>query len=312
MSKKGIYLEVRRISGISGWHGGLHAYLVYRDGKGGERVISGGPKSFLDSLFGGDIDVEVDIPLDQSRDKYGDGERPGSRLSKELDLGGRPAEEVWATMAREGRRIHEGEIDYDYIPLQNSNSVARAVLEAGGIDAYAALPEGLEQYAWPGSDVTRKAMMGAAGIGYLPGFDNDLSKPYDAIDRLWRRGAPGAKARPSATGTSASRSLLIVPIEGADGADAVRQAVSPRAGRPMAPHEAAMAKPVSAWSDDDARAVMAARIGRSMTEAERQAMAERERAFFRHRHGDGPARHDATGRLMPVGLFTPYRPEPRG
>ncbi len=96
---KGIYFEFKRVLG--GTVPYQHAYLVYRDGKGGERVIRGGITDNFDgnpggavlntALIprGGDISVQVDIPLQESKDKYGDGASAESRHARKLDLGGR-------------------------------------------------------------------------------------------------------------------------------------------------------------------------------------------------------------------------------
>ena len=103
MSEKGIYLEVNNISSVTPSLGKRHSYLVYRDGKGNERVIRGGPASMLGWMVGGDIKVEADVPLSQSIDCYAPGEKPGSRPSRKLDLGPRVAGEGdWTPLKEDG------------------------------------------------------------------------------------------------------------------------------------------------------------------------------------------------------------------
>jgi hypothetical protein len=124
---KGIYFEYAPASSSSG--PGLHAHLVFRDGKGNERVIRGGlmkesdqgfkDKStrFMKSLVGGNITVQADIPLQESRDKYGvkKGETAETRHARRLDLGGRDPEQVWKDMTAKANEIAKAGIDYNLI-----------------------------------------------------------------------------------------------------------------------------------------------------------------------------------------------------
>ncbi|WP_316978382.1 hypothetical protein [Shumkonia mesophila] len=200
-------------------------------------------------------------------------------------------------MMKEAKRIHEGQMDYDFVPVyQNSNSVTRAVLKAGRIEASKALPPAITKYG-------------------LPGFDNDLSAPYDRIDEMSGMGGRDGRSSP---GGGAQKGYSSGRKAGISGLPPSRQEGIKEAGLPVgdprrrirapgAPHEEAMAKPVAAWTEDDARAVMAARIGKPVSEAERQAMAAREREFFRRLYGDGPAPYDATGRLMSAASLRPAK-----
>ena len=122
---KGIYFEYKPALGSE--IVGLHAYLVFRDGEGGERVIRGGipdvfgPGEINDVLdaasipFGGDITVQADIPLQLSKDQYGDNDSPESRHAKQLDLGGRDPEQVWREMTAKAKEIGKAGIDYNAI-----------------------------------------------------------------------------------------------------------------------------------------------------------------------------------------------------
>ena len=120
---KGIYFEHKPASGTTVV--GRHAYLVYRDGEGGERVIRGGSAKDSDkgtvdeaisgakTLVGGNITVQADIPLQKSRDKYDveKGDTPQTRHARKLDLGGRDPEMVWKDMAAKAREIGKAGIN---------------------------------------------------------------------------------------------------------------------------------------------------------------------------------------------------------
>ncbi|NKB19480.1 MAG: hypothetical protein GKS01_02945 [Alphaproteobacteria bacterium] len=156
--------------------GQQHAYLVYRDGKGGERVIRGGPEA----LTFGKIEVQADIPLSRSEDAYEDGDTPETRNSKLIDLKSRDPETVWKNMAKRAKEIDHNNIDYNLFSIdqdridgerniltsefrgQNSNSVIRAVLESSKIDV-------------------RKIISEDEFLNKFHGIDNDLSKPAGGI-----------------------------------------------------------------------------------------------------------------------------------
>ena len=104
---KGIYFEYAPATGSTG--PGRHSYLVFRDGKGGERVIRGGlPDNQFSFPVGGNITVQADIPLQKSEDVYKEGETPDTRHARKLDLGGRDPETVWKDMAARARKGWRG------------------------------------------------------------------------------------------------------------------------------------------------------------------------------------------------------------
>ncbi|MBT3238990.1 MAG: hypothetical protein HOK06_07510 [Rhodospirillaceae bacterium] len=116
---KGVYLEISGASGF-GSHGKSHSYLVYRDGKGGARVIRGGPELGMKAQDGIDIEIQADIPLQVSKDAYEKNETPESRRSVKLDLGDRSPEDVWKIMVDSSKSIEDREIEYK-LTSQNSS-----------------------------------------------------------------------------------------------------------------------------------------------------------------------------------------------
>jgi hypothetical protein len=59
-----------------------HSYIVYRDDNGNETVIRGGPET--DNPFDfGQVDVEINVPIDQSEDARGE-DTPEDRGQVEL------------------------------------------------------------------------------------------------------------------------------------------------------------------------------------------------------------------------------------
>lgn len=171
--KPGIYVEAKRLP-----TGHWHAYLVYRDGKGNARVIRGHPEgseekggnaAFLGSFFGGNLELEVDKPLQDSRDAYKPGETPEIRRSRRLDIGDRDPAAVWGVMVGHGRKLKKTDMEYDtnsreavWIsstdPSQNSNSIVRSVQKAADVPLIKGLPKGLK-------------------VKDLPGIKRDLSNP---------------------------------------------------------------------------------------------------------------------------------------
>ena len=177
---KGVYLEFAEIPLVTDATGKKHGYLVFRDGKGGARVIRGGPENRLPGLgdkwgeflsfgTGGDIELEIDEPLQNSSDRYGPTDTPKTRGAIRLPLGSQTPEAAWNVMIQQADKIGKGEIDYDVISPQNSNSVVRALLEAAKIPWRGAIP----------TDRLKE-------IDDFGGFDNDLSDPYDWWDRFGR------------------------------------------------------------------------------------------------------------------------------
>lgn len=139
--EKGIYIEA-----VPAALGQWHSYLVYRDGEGGERIIRGGPGKpigvpdtretrFIASGMGRNMEIEIDVPIEESKDAYGPTEIPGSRPSRKLDLNGRDVDLIWKSMIGEAQSLKSMNLEYSTIPnTQNSNSVVRAIMRKSGID----------------------------------------------------------------------------------------------------------------------------------------------------------------------------------
>lgn len=173
--KKGIYIEY-----IEVMNGTYHSYLTFEDGEGNTRVIRGGPTnaSLSNAIFGGDIEMQSDIPLSKSRDAYGIEDTPQTRHSTKLDLEGRSPEKVWKTMKETASLITKGKIDYDLhetLPktgkMQNSNTVVSNVLRGAGLDPTKVKTPNPETYM-------------AKVYGPTPGFNKNLMKEsaYDGWD----------------------------------------------------------------------------------------------------------------------------------
>ncbi len=276
MLEKGIYIEFgpAQSSGVEVLDK-LHSYLVFRDGKGNARVIRGGPpgEDFepVKAGFGGDIEVQADIPLRRSKDRYGPDDTPQSRDARKLDLGGREPEEVWKGMVKRAKAINGAGIDYD-IWTQNSNSVTRAALEAGGVDPQKSIPPGIDK-------------------GDLTGFDNDLSKPKDIFDTMFDE----KDDEPLDDPNLASRDGGKTKENRADAAD--RTETSPEArkflddvARPGGQADEILLKPVAKWTDDELGVVMGARLDLPSGHPERNRMADKETEFFKRFHGAGTTR----------------------
>lgn len=328
---KGIYFELvpvgssdRAPTGYAGIDAvkpvNYHAYLVYRDGEGGETVIRGGPDDStamgqLGPYFGGaDIVIETG-KLQDSSDAYDPSTTPADRYSQKLDLGGRPPEDVRAKMEAKAKAIGQSEIDYNVnihtptVDMQNSNSVVRAVLEESDVDAYESLPD------WVDPEE------------HLPGFENDLS----TIDDNWGHedGIEGAVGAVSDFKDAVSRALedgrrppdgsVAIPPYGDNapdggGGDGVRvpegersapeapagaerpamrpdaEALMAEAARPLPAVREVLLRPEERWSEADLRTVMKDRAYFQPEPEDGDIVRDRVGRWFAIHHGDRPHR----------------------
>lgn len=127
-----------------------HLYLLYEDGNGNNRIIRGGPKSNQTGrnlLTGGAsrIEVQKDIPLEQSHDKYEDYSNPSTRYSKKLDIPDTELDNTWEKMLKSSEKIDNLGIRYRNPngdeKVQNSNSTIRTILEENNLKYDNYVPE---------------------------------------------------------------------------------------------------------------------------------------------------------------------------
>lgn len=123
-----------------------HIYIVYTDDLGNEFVVRGGPSGPTGPFNLGlrTIVTEVGVPIAQSVDarfdpRSGQSLTPADRGSKELDLGGRRAEDVWNLILQQATNLNNSGITYN-ISTRNSNSVAAEILATVDINLAQNLP----------------------------------------------------------------------------------------------------------------------------------------------------------------------------
>lgn len=129
----------------------LHAYLVYRDGKGGEQVLRGGPEM---GIGFGDIQIQSG-DLSDSMDGYTATNKMSDRLIQKLPVDEDRQEETWRVMSEEVKRIEDADLDYDLAGRdQNSNSVVAAAMHKAGMKMEDHLPQVVDPEQVPGMENT--------------------------------------------------------------------------------------------------------------------------------------------------------------
>jgi Ca2+-binding RTX toxin-like protein len=119
-----------------------HLYLVFVDDQGVETVITAAPDENGPIDFG-DIEVNAGGLLEDSDVARGN-DTPGSRGSREIDVGERDPADVWTVMLQQAQNIDDASLDYQ--PLgDNSNTAIKSVLHAVGIDIRDNLPDGVDR-----------------------------------------------------------------------------------------------------------------------------------------------------------------------
>jgi Ca2+-binding RTX toxin-like protein len=157
----------------------VHMYLVYRDAHGNEWVLRSGPAG---SLFGGDMDFQINVPIDESFDARG-GMTPEQRYSTRLVFDVMTDDEAWALMVRYSLAFEAEDYVYELFGT-NSNSYVGAMVASAGLDPFAALPSGVttgqavgvENYSDMLLDVTAPPnghVLGTAGHDTLAGIQVD-------------------------------------------------------------------------------------------------------------------------------------------
>lgn len=202
----------------------------------------------------------------------------------------RDPKEVWDGMKSTAEGIKQAKVDYDLIPIyQNSNSVIRAVLERNRIDTQTVLPDGITEE-------------------NVPGFGNDLSDPYDRIDKLF-----GSSSSQGTEGSSAPQPDE--PDTGGDdddgqdvagGGGEEGESLRPEVRRflddlkqPVDPVSEIMLKDQRDWTEDELARVQGSDLYQSPSSPRRDEAYGKVRDWYVHHYGDGPAGRDETGRLVP-------------
>ena len=162
-----------------------HLYLVFQDDQGVETVITAAPDKNGPFDFG-NIEVSAGGLLEGSDVALGTG-TPGSRGSREIDVGARDPADVWAVMLQQAHNIDKAGLDY--APLgDNSNTVVKSVLRAVDIDIRDNLPNAVDRHeaVGVGNDLDFKTTLtGTPGDDIIVGGDKaDVLKGQDGDDRL--------------------------------------------------------------------------------------------------------------------------------
>ncbi len=164
-----------------------HLYLIFQDSAGLEFVIRGGPED-NNPLDFGDIVTDVNVPIAESEDARGN-DTPVERGNRELDLGGRTAEDVWEIMKQQATNINNAGIDYDIIiSAQNSNSTIASVLNSIGIAVASNIPLNTDANDLPGVSnllTLDTTLIGTPANDFISGYvGNDTLLGGDGDDNL--------------------------------------------------------------------------------------------------------------------------------
>ena len=144
---RGLYLEYIRRPHT----GDLNAYLVFRDGGGGTRVIAGAPESFTGDESGG---LEVDRQLQESRAAYGPSNLPRTRQAVRLPTGEQTPEAAWEALTEAAKDLRRRGLSEDVMgDNRRANRITRSLMDAAGI------PWG--------------RVVGANKLYHLPGFEGE-------------------------------------------------------------------------------------------------------------------------------------------
>ncbi|MFQ5545071.1 MAG: LysM peptidoglycan-binding domain-containing protein [Acidiferrobacterales bacterium] len=196
---QGIYFEYAPAK-LSSLHPYQHSYLVYRDGMGNAEVIRGGA-NWLG--FASEVELQIGVPLRDSKDQYLPGQTPVDRHSTQLELGSRNPAAVWEQAKQAARQI-DPDIDYDLYPdssklpevilgdggpIQNSNSITGTVLDAIGVDWRDALPDSLPAALVPG--IETDLFSPDVDKGVWDEFVDDVANTFDSFVDTWAHGDDG-------------------------------------------------------------------------------------------------------------------------
>ena len=321
MLEKGIYIESKPAPGATR-HGRRHLYLVYRDGEGGERVIRGGPEGHF--LVGGNIEMQVDLPLSESKDVYEGNATSNSRRARLLDLDGMDPEIVWRQMTAAAEQVAARGIDYDAAPMQNSNSTIRHVIEAAGLDPAKAFPKDYSPAKHPGyandlndpndrTGITRGQLRDIATM-LMGGPDADaaarrLDPPDPAPDYAAKRVDDGTRgwAEPKEPPPKPN-----APDDGTRG-PAASESLGRRVRdlmKSIPSLQKTLLKNPADWTDAERRAVMGDVAYLNPAHPDHQRAHDGTAGFYAAIYGTEPSKTDASGKTIEPAPKRPVRPEP--
>lgn len=165
-------------------YAGNHLDLIFTDDDGVEYVIFGEPASLtggallvnaVETSPGVWVNGVVGGILSESFDARKPGETAASRGSREIDLGGRDANDVWKILVEHASNIAAQEFTY-YGPSQNSNTLVASLLRGVGIDVSSYFPVIPEGVSYPGFDsdlVFDYSIHGTTGTDFVQGNEGN-------------------------------------------------------------------------------------------------------------------------------------------
>jgi len=306
-NEEGIYIEFKPVAHegieISDY---LHSYLVYEDGQGNAEVIRGGFPG-PEAIVGGDITVQSGVPLQQSKDAYKPGETPESRIRTKVDLNGRDPKVMRDKFNKTAQEIGRAKIDYDGFPDQNSNSLVRAVLEKNGVDPQKVIPANIS-------------------MDRLPGYENNLSDPYDGIDKLLGNDT-GEKTSGTQDGDKAEQPPQPGPgntdLKGSSGKDDLsdRESAQPAYAPEIQnfledlkksddPVSEILLKDSSDWTQQEVNQVHASDAYQIASNPKRAEATGKVKAWYDQHYTKNPVQKDETGKTVDPVFTTVPRKEP--
>lgn len=278
--EKGIYLEFSRISSsgsVSTPENApfLHAYVVYRDGKGGERVFRGGPELPFPLSFLGDIETQ-NMPLDQSKDEYTSIDKRSDRPRVKLPIPDEKIENDVKTLSEMTSRVVKAGSDYDYD--QNSNSLAATLLNKIGFNMQDHIPKEVKPSQLPGMYTI---------------IDPDAPKQPDRSIEGEIGGWPGEEDASLANGRE--NEPADTPTDNPHADEAIKQlgASLTQVGDDV---DEALLKPD--LTDDEVAGLMRSRPYLSMSDPRYQAVQNKVKTWHEDRWGTAPAKVDTAGRMV--------------
>lgn len=311
----GIYLEVKPASSIGIPLGNnKHAYLVYRKADGSSEVIRGGLGKF------GTLSVETGKSLEESKDALDEGEKPNTRPSRKLNIPSEKLDKTWSKMRDKAEEIGKTRLPYNANPIgadQTSNSVVRAALDAAEVPVESALPDGVATDILPGIEDNLKDDLKNNPPnpieGEIGGTDDQKPTPSGSVDPS-DNGPSGHddgaddQGSDNTSGNGQNQSTRT-----RDDADDLENA-SPENRKFMddlmrsgdAVDDIMLKKPQDLTEGEFTE--LKKRMIALPAGAEQDRLDKAATAFLENRFGDGPAEHDAVGRMIDP---QPVRPAPK-